>query len=361
MKILCLIDSLGSGGAQRQLVGLATFLKAQNRDVLLSYYHPNHFFRDDLEIHNVEMRFIDTSNNKFSKFIGVYRLVEKYNPDIVIAYLDGACTIASILRIFKFRYKLYVSERSFTQKLDLKTRIKFYLYRWSDCIITNSYSEASNLVHKFPKLRCLITTVTNFVDTNLFVPSIIGIKKEGVIDLQVLCVARVGPEKNVIRFLYVIKKLVDDGYRINVNWYGDKGLDSHYYEICLSIISDLQLTEIVHLNPASNNIVREYQKADILCLPSLYEGYPNVICEAMSCGLPVVCSKINDNPLIVEDNIHGFLFNPLSEKDMANAFVRFINLSTKERTEMRSECREKAISLFSKDVFLKNYVELLGI
>ena len=49
---------------------------------------------------------------------------------------------------------------------------------------------------------------------------------------------------------------------------------------------------------------------DAFCLPSFKEGYPNVIVEAMSCELPVLCSKICENPVIVEDNINGFLFDP---------------------------------------------------
>lgn len=43
MKVLCLIDSLGSGGAQRQLVGLASLLKEREYDVLVVYYHSDHF------------------------------------------------------------------------------------------------------------------------------------------------------------------------------------------------------------------------------------------------------------------------------------------------------------------------------
>ena len=44
MKVLCLIDGLGSGGAQRQLVGLASLLKKEGYDVLVVYYHGDHFF-----------------------------------------------------------------------------------------------------------------------------------------------------------------------------------------------------------------------------------------------------------------------------------------------------------------------------
>ena len=50
-KILCLIDSLGAGGAQRQMVGLATFLKEKGYDVVVAIYHKDNgelFYADNL-------------------------------------------------------------------------------------------------------------------------------------------------------------------------------------------------------------------------------------------------------------------------------------------------------------------------
>lgn len=42
----------------------------------------------------------------------------------------------------------------------------------------------------------------------------------------------------------------------------------------------------------NQSIEVEYRKADIFCLPSLYEGYSNVVAEAMSCELPLLCSSV---------------------------------------------------------------------
>ena len=49
MKILCVIDSLGSGGAQRQLVQLAIGLKNKGVDVSFLMYHNIHFFKSELD------------------------------------------------------------------------------------------------------------------------------------------------------------------------------------------------------------------------------------------------------------------------------------------------------------------------
>ena len=99
----------------------------------------------------------------------------------------------------------------------------------------------------------------------------------------------------------------------------------------------------------------------MFCLPSIYEGFPNVLCEAMSCGLPVVCSNVCDNPLIAEDGVNGILFNPNDTEEMAHSIERMILLPQSEKERMSTINREKAIKMFSKDAFIAKYKRLLEI
>jgi glycosyltransferase involved in cell wall biosynthesis len=62
-----------------------------------------------------------------------------------------------------------------------------------------------------------------------------------------------------------------------------------------------------------------YKKASIFVLPSVwYEGFPTVLLEAMSYGLPVVCSRIGGLPEIVEDGINGLLYEPGNADELAD-------------------------------------------
>jgi len=48
---------------------------------------------------------------------------------------------------------------------------------------------------------------------------------------------------------------------------------------------------------------------DAFVHPSFYEGMPNVVCEALAAGLPVLVSDVCDHPLLVEKGVQGFLFS----------------------------------------------------
>lgn len=95
------------------------------------------------------------------------------------------------------------------------------------------------------------------------------------------------------------------------------------------------------------------------CLPSLYEGFPNALCEAMSCGLPIVASNICDNPDIVEDGVNGFLFDPLSIVDIADKIELLFKLDNESIIQMRKLNRLKSEDLFSEKKFIEKYINLI--
>jgi glycosyltransferase involved in cell wall biosynthesis len=74
-----------------------------------------------------------------------------------------------------------------------------------------------------------------------------------------------------------------------------------------------------------NEKIPEYLTAsDIFVLPSLSEGFPNVLLEAMTCGLPVIATKIKGLDEIIEEGINGYLINPKSSEQIAEK-IEFIS------------------------------------
>lgn len=62
-----------------------------------------------------------------------------------------------------------------------------------------------------------------------------------------------------------------------------------------------------------------YQAADALLLPTLYDPFPNVILEAMSCGLPVITSQTCGGAEFIQPGVNGFVFDALDVKSLAES------------------------------------------
>jgi glycosyltransferase involved in cell wall biosynthesis len=71
-------------------------------------------------------------------------------------------------------------------------------------------------------------------------------------------------------------------------------------------------------------VAQYMQASDFLLLPSLSEGEPNVILEALSTGRPVVASRVGGIPALMQDQEQGFLVKPQNPDELAKAFKKVI-------------------------------------
>ena len=352
-KIICLIESLGSGGAERQLSYLASQLKQRGYEVEVWTYFPNDFYLYILEEAGVKWRYINNTQSKFRRLFVLWRELVKASPNVVIAYLDSCTTIACMIKCLGAKFKLIVSERNTTQKLVLREKIKFFLYRWADYVVPNSYSQEAFICKSYPNLISKIHTIINFVDVQHFVPCEHSYRR------SIIVVATIWPPKNTLGFIKALKILKDRGLVFHVRWFGKVADQSEYYNECANLVNELDMQSHITLYPKSANILLEYQNADIFCLPSFYEGTPNALCEAMSCGLPILCSSVCDNPRYVSEGINGYLFDPNDVYDMAKAIAKVLSLTPEEITYMGRTNRQTALSMFNMETFKEKYLNLI--
>lgn len=354
-RILCITENLGSGGAERQLTGLAVLLAQAGYDVKFVTYVRRQFYEDYLRQNNINYELIEKARNKFMRVFYLARAIRQFEPDVVISFLPSTSMSVCLTKLLGLRFKLIVSERSHTSGINLRIRLKFLLYRLADYIVTNSYSEADFTRANFPWTGSRLKVITNFIDTERFKPLSTKPKNE---TFQILSVGRIIPCKNILNYIRAIKLVVDSGHQIKVIWVGDN-YDTCYYNECLDLRGKLKLEEYFEFKPQTENIIEEYQKADVLCSPSLYEGFPNIICEAMGCGLPVLCSNVCDNSQIIISGENGILFNPKNVNHIFESMISIIN-DSQQVAKMSMNNRAKSIIQFSKTKFLEQYKKLIN-
>ena len=357
MKILLFIDSLVGGGAQRQLVGLAKLLKQRGVQVKVITYHYIPFYLSLLVDSGVDYENIYKARNKCMRLYYIRRAIICYRPDWVIAYLDTPNILACICKLLGGSFKLIVSERNTTQKLTSRERFKFLLYRIAAKIIPNSYSQERFILNNHLSNKEKLKTITNFVDIEYFSP--LAQKKDSRDICRIICVGRIAEQKNILRFIQAVQILSKREKKFHVIWYGSG--TGGYRQHCEAAVKEYGISNYFEFVDSTKNIRDKYREADVCCLPSIYEGFPNVICEAMSCGLPILCSAVCDNPFIIKHNVNGLLFDPLNVYDIADKLYSFINLPLVEKNKMSLKNREDAISKFSSERFIGQYLILLNV
>lgn len=355
MKVLLVTENLGSGGAERQLVGLAIALRDRGHEPIVVTWFNKNFHKKTLESNNIH-HILLTPKNKAHRIKLLASLFKRLKPDAVISFLPMANESVSIASLLA-PVNLIVSERSFTTKWGVRRKLTNLIYRRAKYIVANSNNEAENIRSHCRALSRKVTVIPNYVDVNRFAPINKSIPKT-LSKISFIGVGRVIPTKNLLNLLnalYIVKK---QGVKFSFDWYGDT-YDIDYYKAVNKLIDDLQLVEDFRLNGECHDIEKAYQKADIMCFPSLLEGYPNVLVEAMACGLPIVASAVCENPFIVKDNINGFLFDPNDVDSIANAIFKSTRLSNSEYSVISAENRSKVLTNNSIDSFVQRYLNLL--
>ena len=138
----------------------------------------------------------------------------------------------------------------------------------------------------------------------------------------------------------------------------DLAINYAYANECQAMIKELGIEDFFKLMPKRQDIENAYREADIFCLPSHFEGTPNVICEAMASGLPVMASNVCDNPHFVKSEENGWLFDQNNVPEMADVIVNATG-GNWDLQAMGKRSRKFAEDLCSEDIFINRYLNLI--
>lgn len=359
-KILCLIDTLGMGGAERQMIGLALMLKQRGYRVDLVTYYDHDFHAELVQHYGLGSVTLHVGSSPWSKLMAVRSYIqEKGGYDCVIAYKSGPNIIGCLLRLMGMKFRLIVSERNTTQHIGRKENIQFSLYRKADFVVPNSQTQVYFISEHFPWLKKKTVAITNFTDTNYFAANFTEVGEK----LNIMTTARVASQKNILRYIDTIYLLRKRGVKnVHFDWYGDvQAGEEAYGEKVFDKVKEMHLEDMITFHPATPKILVHYQQCDIFCLPSNYEGFPNVICEAMSCGKPILCSRVCDNPYIVKEGENALMFDNTNVEDMADKIQQICTMTQDNLTQWSKRSREIAVELLSMNAFADKYIKLIEI
>lgn len=206
---------------------------------------------------------------------------------------------------------------------------------FTDILITinkEDFDNGEKLLHA--KKVCYVPGVG--VDTNYFgetqgkrqeLLSEIGAEENSTI---ILSVGELSDRKNHSVSIKAISELDNKNTQLVIAGRGEKEAE------LVALAKQLKVENRVHLLGFRNDIAQLMKSADIFLFPSLQEGLPVALMEAMACSLPTVCSKIRGNVDLV-DGTNGIL----CEKNDVNCYKKAIDKLTADKS-LRDSMAEKA-------------------
>ena len=367
MKVLLIIDHFGSGGAQRQIVELACGLKRHGHDVEMFVYFPQYdFFRSRIEQQQIKINeYAKEGRFSFGLVRRLASLMRKGEFDIAVSYLKSTNSYAELAKLGSGRTKLVVSERTshHDDKSWLAAVMRRLLHGFADHVVANSKTHSEWLQGK-SWLRHKVSYIYNGLDLDVFSPALSGpIVPESPQSVWLLGIGRIGPEKNILNLILGMQAHYDEfGYCPHLSWVGRRDESRAGQQYCENIDCLLEkLPEVErhwHWLGLQSEITELLQRHHALIHPSLYEGLPNVVCEGLASGLPVLVSDVCDHSLLVADGERGFLFDPENPDSISKAISKLLNLSKESWLGMSRGAREFAISELGVEKMVLAYENL---
>jgi len=292
MKICLFTSSLNRGGAERVFVNLANYWHTAGHEVDFVVLSTGGTLREELD---AGVQLIDLREHynrmpvRFASIFAFAKYLKAARPDRVFATL----TYVTITALWARKLAGYTGRLIVRQANSLSNQssqslpvriwnwIGYHLaYRWADIILVNSKNSEAEVAEMLPSLKSKLKLVYNPVIIGDFIS--VKTPKEAPV---ILSSGRFARQKDFPTLLRAFK-IIRERCEAHLIMLGD-GPDRKQIE---EQIRELGLVEHVTLKGYVSDPGTYYQEADVFVLTSLWEGFPNVLVEALAAGTAVVAT-----------------------------------------------------------------------
>ncbi|MFH1836093.1 MAG: glycosyltransferase family 4 protein [Methanobacteriota archaeon] len=237
-----------------------------------------------------------------------------------------------------------------------------YLLKHAEAVASEGPTQTRRLIEKYALSPERVFEVPDGVDLDLIGEYVkepvlsrgdVGLKDE---DFVFICVGRLDPMKGVHDLIEAFGSVIEEIPDAKLVLIGE-GSDE---EKIRKMIMEREIQDkVVHAKDVSDReLFAYYSLSNVFVTPTIYEGLPQVILEAMACGLPIVATETGENTQAVENNVNGVLVPPENPDELAKALMRISNDSGKRMGGKSKELIKNYDWKNSAKKALKKYEEL---
>jgi len=351
-KSICIVSpSTNMGGIERALVLLAnTFIEKDYKVDFISCLAGEHFYELRREICLIEPNFkrLPGLNSRLIFYprlcLFIRRTIISKNPDAILSFGDWFNPIV-LLSLLGLRYPVFISDRTSPDRYGFPLeQVKTILYPRSTGFIAQT-KRAADFKHKKFGQKLNIKVIPNALrEVSLYS----NISREKII----LYVGRFAWEKAPELLIRAYKAIPDrQGWQLHMAGTGP------LLKSMKALVADLNIKDEVVFHGKIQDIDSMFARAGIYVLPSVIEGFPNSLCEAMAAGLPCICFDSIPYEEIFTNGVDGIAIDSGDLDKLTSAMIELMN--DKQLRETLGTRAKQIRNRLSVDIIGKQFTEFI--
>lgn len=350
MKIIHVISNLELAGAQNMCCNLLCALKDYEEDLtVISLFDSSTALTEKLTKNGIKVICLGKKMGMDLSMIRKLRKIfKKENPDIIHAHADvlkyvGLATLFSRVKIVHTIHTLANKESG---KADLLANK--YLYRKQKAFpVALTPVVQGSIRNKYDIPIENIPVIYNGIDLSSCIEKT-SYSTNG--EFKILHIGRFSEEKNHVGLINAFEILHKRVPNSSLNLIGDGPLK----EKIVDYVKEKDLADSVNFLGLQPNVYPHLNETDVFALPSIFEGMPMTLIEAMGTGLPIVASNVGGIPDMLKDGSNAIL-TEVNDEAIANAFIAFA-----ESEDLRKAYGQQGLidaKAFSSQIMARDYYD----
>ena len=364
-SIVLLITQLCFGGAETQMIRLATELKSAGWTVTVVCLLAPSAYAGVLEKAGIPVISLDMPRGVPDPrgLLRLARQIRRLKPDVLHTHLVHANLLGRMTRLIA-PVPVLISTVHNLQEVSEKggpTWHKERLYRITDWLADRTTIIAQSAFERYVRVgavpRSKLEMIPNGVDTRRFQPSA-GLREKMRAELELgsdfvwLTVGRLVEQKDYPNLLRAVRMLVSENWRLL--FVGEGTLR----DSLSALAAELGVSNRVRFVPAREDVVALYSAADAFVLSSAWEGMSAALQEALAMALPCVVTDVGANRDLVCDGVTGYVVPPGDSGHLARAMENLMTAPAFRREQFSQSARDFAVSQYEFTTVAQKWFDL---